>query len=112
LISDVSSVVVDHLCTGKPSVIFFPDYELYGKTRRFMLEPLTDYLPGPVCSDVAALCDAVRSIGTADESSRQRRAELAALLNPQTAPTASAAVLDLLTAGAPASRRPNHQPLG
>jgi CDP-glycerol glycerophosphotransferase (TagB/SpsB family) len=112
LISDVSSVVVDHLCTGKPSIIFFPDYELYGKTRRFMLEPLTDYLPGPVCSDVAQLCDALRSIDAPDPSSRRRRADLAALLNPQSAPTACTAVFDLLAVDAPSSRRPSHQPLG
>jgi len=98
LISDVSSVVVDHLCTRKPCIIYFPDYELYGKTRQFMLEPLEDYLPGPVCSTVAELCEDIRRVAISADARRARSAELASRLNPQSAPSASSAVLDLIGA--------------
>jgi CDP-glycerol glycerophosphotransferase (TagB/SpsB family) len=98
LISDVSSVIVDHLCAQKPCITYFPDFELYGSTRRFMLEPLEDYLPGPVCRTVDDLCDEIRKIGSGDDAARARRAELTPLLNPQAGPTACDATLDLLAA--------------
>jgi CDP-glycerol glycerophosphotransferase (TagB/SpsB family) len=98
LISDVSSVVVDYLCTHKPCIIYFPDYELYGNTRRFTLEPLEEYLPSRICLNVEELCEEIRSTDTKVSPARMGQSELAAMLNPQSAPSASTATLELLTA--------------
>lgn len=51
LITDVSSVWIDFLLTGRPMLFFFPDIQRYRETRGFNLEPYEEWIPGPLVTD-------------------------------------------------------------
>jgi CDP-glycerol glycerophosphotransferase len=55
LITDVSSVWIDFLLTGRPMTFFFPDLESYRGARGFNLEPYEDWIPGPLVADCDGL---------------------------------------------------------
>jgi CDP-glycerol glycerophosphotransferase len=59
LVTDVSSIWVDHLLLDRPIVFAFPDLEEYRAGRGFVLEPYDAWLPGPVTRTVDELADAV-----------------------------------------------------
>ena len=59
LVTDVSSIWVDHLLLDRPQVFAFPDLEEYRATRGFVLEPYEAWLPGPVTRTVEELAEAV-----------------------------------------------------
>ena len=50
LISDISSVVVDYLLVNRPIIHCFPDMIEYRNTRGFCVEPIENYLSGPLVS--------------------------------------------------------------
>ncbi len=47
LITDYSSVYIDFLLLEKPIIFFTPDFEIYNEKRGFMLEPFSEWIPGP-----------------------------------------------------------------
>jgi CDP-glycerol glycerophosphotransferase (TagB/SpsB family) len=55
LLTDVSSVWVDFLLTGRPVVFAFPDYEAYRRTRGFLLEPYENWIVGPLATSIEQL---------------------------------------------------------
>ena len=48
LVTDISSVLVDYLILNRPVVHLFPDFDDYSTSRGFSLDPIEDYLVGPV----------------------------------------------------------------
>lgn len=49
IITDVSSVYVDFLSLRRPVFFYFPDFEEYRRARTFLLEPVEQWLAGPLC---------------------------------------------------------------
>lgn len=96
LISDISSVVIDFLSTRRPCIIFFPDFSIYRNSRRFLLEPLPNYLPGRLCTDAAGLLTELRAVLSGNDEFEMRRAELGDLLNPQVEASATTRLLQLI----------------
>ncbi|PCC45882.1 bifunctional glycosyltransferase/CDP-glycerol:glycerophosphate glycerophosphotransferase [Brevibacterium aurantiacum] len=59
LITDYSSVLFDYMLTGKPVVIFAPDYAEYVEKQRGLNFDLEIESPGPFATDSASLSSAV-----------------------------------------------------
>lgn len=49
LITDYSSIFLETIFLDKPVVFYQPDHEFYETSRGLILQPLTAWLPGPVC---------------------------------------------------------------
>ena len=73
LISDYSSVVVDYLLTDKPIGIVCADLEEYKSNRGFVLNPVQDYLPGPIIQSRVELKQFIVSIDEESEIMKQKR---------------------------------------
>jgi CDP-glycerol glycerophosphotransferase (TagB/SpsB family) len=93
LVTDVSSVYVDFLVTGKPQILFFPDIEEYEKTRGFLLHPFADYAPGPIARSYSELESSLNLWISGDDSWRARRQQLRELMVPVSARSAAEALL-------------------
>ena len=95
VVTDTSSVYVDLLCIRKPCLFYFPDVEAYAARRKFLLEPIEDWISGTLHRDGRSLCSELESVlsGTARGTVNPARI---ALLNTQEAPQATAAVMQLL----------------
>lgn len=98
LITDVSSVYVDFLSLQKPMFFYFPDLVEYRKTRTFQVEPVEDWLAGPLCTTVPELVRSLREFVSGQDKHAGRRRELGAVLNPRTQPGATAQVFALIGA--------------
>lgn len=77
LITDMSSVWVDHLLLDKPMVFAFPDADGYRNGRGLNLEPYDQWVPGPFTEDVDSLLAALGDVVAgrdpmAEERSRAR----------------------------------------
>lgn len=95
LITDTSSVCIDFLVTRKPQILFFPDFEAYKRSRGFLLEPVEDYLPGPLLTTFDELQQELdRWASGADSDWMERRERLRQLLCPQSRPQAAEELLD------------------
>ena len=55
LITDISSVVVDYLILDRPVIHSFHDMVEFESSRGFLMNPVTDYLAGPVVTSVEEL---------------------------------------------------------
>ncbi len=62
LVTDVSSAYVDYLLLDRPIVHHFPDMEAYGRSRGFSINPIGDYLAGPLVTDAVGLAQALSAI--------------------------------------------------
>ena len=81
LISDYSSVIVDYLLTDKPIGIVAGDIEQYGSNRGFVLNPVEDYLPGPIIRNIDEFKNFLFNIDTVAESWAERRNSLKGLFH-------------------------------
>lgn len=95
LVTDVSSVWVDYLLTGRPTVFAFPDLDAYRAGRGLNLEPYRDWLPGPLVAEVAELAAAIASADIHEEH-RPRRDQLARRFHRYQDAGSSDRLLDLL----------------
>jgi len=93
LVTDVSSVYVDFLVTERPQILYFPDMEQYEKTRGFLLQPLIDYVPGPIAQTFSELETALDLWMSGDDSWRERRRQLRDLMVPAAARPAAESLL-------------------
>ncbi|WP_310467415.1 CDP-glycerol glycerophosphotransferase family protein [Sphingomonas sp.] len=59
LITDASSVYVDYLILDRPVIIAFPDIDEYKATRGFSVDPVEDFLAGPIVRTFDQLCESV-----------------------------------------------------
>ncbi len=83
LITDISSVAVDYLCLRRPVLFYFPDMKEYGKTRRFQLEPIEEWLPGPLCTSTKELMEELRQLVSREGGFPSEKEQTASLLNEQ-----------------------------
>jgi CDP-glycerol glycerophosphotransferase (TagB/SpsB family) len=93
LVTDVSSVYVDFLITGRPQILYFPDMERYEKTRGLLLHPLKDYAPGPIAQNFAELRASLDRWASGDDSWRERRRQLRDLMVPESQRPAAESIL-------------------
>ena len=84
LISDVSSVMVDYCLLDRPVICMMADMEEYLRTRGSVLEPLKDWIPGPVAQNSEELTEQLKLIFRGEDIGRERRRELAAKFNSHT----------------------------
>lgn len=61
LISDYSSVIVDYLLLDKPIAIVCSDMDEYRENRGFVVNPIDEYLPGPILSSLDDFEDYIRN---------------------------------------------------
>jgi len=54
LCTDYSSITFDFLLLDRPIVFALPDRDAYAQSRGFLLEPLSDWLPGDIVEDQSA----------------------------------------------------------
>lgn len=50
LITDYSSIYFDWLLIERPVIFYTPDLNYYDENRGFLLEPIYDWMPGPICT--------------------------------------------------------------
>jgi CDP-glycerol glycerophosphotransferase (TagB/SpsB family) len=81
LITDVSSVWIDFLLTGRPMAFFFPDIQSYRETRGFNLEPYEDWIPGPLVADCDGLLQELQLLAEGRDSFAEARSTLKARLH-------------------------------
>ena len=96
MVTDVSSVYVDFLITGRPQILYFPDMERYEKTRGLLVHPLKDYAPGPIAQNVSELLTALDLWASGDDSWRERRRHLRDLMVPALPRPAAESILAAL----------------
>lgn len=96
LITDASSVYVDFLCIRKPIFFYFPDYEIYCRTRRFLFDPLESVLAGPMCQSGESLIAALEDWCSGEDSFNLERERMATLLNPQSSSNATNKLFEFL----------------
>jgi len=83
LVTDVSSVYVDFLCLNRSIFFYFPDIDAYRKTRTFQIEPVENYLAGPLCTSAEDLTTRLQEYSCGVDTYKEQRTKLATLLNPQ-----------------------------
>ncbi len=82
LITDVSSIYVDNLVTDTPVVFFFPDIDVYRRTRGLLVEPIEDYLAGPLTRTLPELLEALDEVVAGRDVWAGKREQMRQLLNP------------------------------
>lgn len=96
LVTDVSSVWVDHLLLDRPQVFAFPDLDDYRATRGFVLEPYEAWLPGPVTRTVEELADAVGELAAGRDPHAESRRATRRRLHRHTDDGAATRLVDLV----------------
>ncbi|NMO92977.1 CDP-glycerol glycerophosphotransferase family protein [Actinomycetospora sp. TBRC 11914] len=96
LVTDVSSIWVDHLLLDRPQVFAFPDLDEYRATRGFVLEPYEAWLPGPVTRTVEELADAVGELAAGRDPHAAARRDARRRLHRFTDDGAATRLVDLV----------------
>jgi CDP-glycerol glycerophosphotransferase (TagB/SpsB family) len=74
LISDISSAVIDYLLLDRPVIHAFADVCEYEGNRGFSVEPIDEFLAGPVAKDAREIFHAMeRALSGEDPSAEKRR---------------------------------------
>lgn len=81
LVTDVSSAYVDYLILDRPIVHHFPDIETYGLSRGFSIAPISDYLAGPLVTDLAGLAEALSAVLEGKDTHARERRRVRALFH-------------------------------
>jgi CDP-glycerol glycerophosphotransferase len=76
LITDVSSVWIDFLILERPIIFCFPDLEEYRKSRKIILEPYEEWMPGPLVKDFSHLLTEILQVVKSIDGYEQKRREI------------------------------------
>lgn len=76
LITDYSSVYFDYLLLDKPIGFMLDDLEQYRRERGFLLEPVTDWMPGPTIVEPGHLRQFIEEIGAGEDPGHSARESL------------------------------------
>lgn len=76
LISDYSSVAIDYLLLDKPIAMMCTDIKEYESNRGFVLNPIKDYLPGPIINNYEQLLDFILRLDTNQDKWIDKRKKL------------------------------------
>jgi CDP-glycerol glycerophosphotransferase len=99
LVTDVSSIWIDHLLLDRPQVFAFPDLDEYRATRGFVLEPYEAWLPGPATRTVAELAAAVGEVAAGRDPHAAARRDARRRLHRFTDDGATARLVDRVLVG-------------
>ena len=105
LISDYSSIAVDHLATGRPLVFLVPDSAEYRSSRGLYFDP--EALPGPSHPDAEGAARSVVALADGTQASdvwQRRREQWRERLCPREDGMASQRVVSLVFGGRPDGR--------
>jgi CDP-glycerol glycerophosphotransferase len=81
LITDISSVVVGYLILNRPVIHSFPDLAEYESSRGFSINPVTDYLVGPVATNVGELFDCLSQVLQGKDAHAEQRDKMRKLFH-------------------------------
>ena len=81
LVTDLSSVWIDYLVTGKPILFFVPDLDEYRESRGLLHEPYEDFVPTPLFQDSRDLPEAIARLFLDGASYRDRMRDARTKLN-------------------------------
>jgi CDP-glycerol glycerophosphotransferase len=76
LVTDISSVAIDYLLLDRPIIHSFPDLDAYRDTRGFTVEPIEDYMAGPITATWAELEKELATLAAGDDPMREHRRKL------------------------------------
>jgi CDP-glycerol glycerophosphotransferase (TagB/SpsB family) len=96
LVTDVSSAYVDYLVLDRPIVHHFPDIEAYRQERGYSIEPIQDYLAGPVVEDPAGLTAALLAILQGKDTHAEQRHRIRGLFQDPLGGSAAERVVSAL----------------
>jgi CDP-glycerol glycerophosphotransferase (TagB/SpsB family) len=94
LITDLSSVWIDHLLLDRPLVFAFPDVEAYRRGRGINLEPYEDWVPGPFVRTPAELLAAVGRLAAGEDDFAELRGRTRRMFHAHRDDRSTARVLD------------------
>lgn len=77
LLSDYSSVIIDYLLLDKPIVMVLSDKEEYKESRGFVFDPVEDYFPGPIISDLDEFLLYFKNPDSVESEWKEKRQSLA-----------------------------------
>lgn len=104
LVTDYSSLWVDHLVCDVPVLGFCPDLASYRATRGLALEPYEEWFPGPLVAEGSALVRAIDRVLAGHDEHAQQRARVRRLLQDPAASSPVAATWQAVSGWMP--RRP------
>ncbi|MGH7954000.1 MAG: CDP-glycerol glycerophosphotransferase family protein, partial [Limisphaerales bacterium] len=81
LVTDISSIVVGYLILDRPVIHSFPDLSEYESSRGFSINPVTDYLVGPVATNAGELLDCLARVLQGDDSHAEQRKKMRKLFH-------------------------------
>jgi CDP-glycerol glycerophosphotransferase len=81
LLTDISSLWVDFLLTGRPIISLFPDLEEYRATRGLNIEPVEQWLPAHVVRTGPELVAVLQDLAAGRDTYRGDRERMTALLH-------------------------------
>lgn len=96
LLSDYSSVVIDYMLLNKPIAFVCSDMKDYEKNRGFVVNPIEEYLPGPIISNYKEFVHYFLYYDSINENWRSRREELMDRYHKYTDGNSSKRVCDVI----------------
>jgi CDP-glycerol glycerophosphotransferase len=81
LITDISSAVVSYLILNRPVVHSFYDLAEYESSRGFSINPVTNYLAGPVATNVKELFDCLSQVLQGKDAHAEQREKMRKLFH-------------------------------
>jgi CDP-glycerol glycerophosphotransferase len=81
LLTDISSIWIDFLILGKPMIFCFPDLDEYRKSRKIILEPYEEWIPGPLVKNFPHLLEEMRQVVKGEDTYEQKRKEINCKVN-------------------------------
>ncbi len=84
LVTDISSVVVDYLILDRPVIHSFPDLAEYESSKGFTINPVTDYLVGPMAVNAEELFDCLSRVLQGEDAHAAQRKRMRQLFHKYT----------------------------
>ena len=109
LVSDISSVWVDYLLLNRPIVFAFGDEDVYAHDRGYTLEPLSDWLPGPIVQDMDQFMQALQIALETPASAEQERVRITRRLHRFSDADSARRVIDAIEGLGTAATRKDQQ---
>ncbi len=96
LITDVSSILVDYLLLDRPIFIYFPDRDVYERSRGFVFESLDENLPGMSSANIHGLISHMDRFVKGDDTGKECRQRLRGKFHADLTPTSASRLLERL----------------
>ena len=81
LVTDISSILIGYLILDRPIIHSFPDLAEYESSRGFSINPVTDYLVGPVATNDEELFNCLAQVLQGEDSHAAQRQRMRMLFH-------------------------------